>query len=78
MEHASPISSYRAANDRMSLEQFGALFTPSVDKSTILRWERGQIPPERAVEVERITGISRHELRPDIFGPAPSETGEAA
>ncbi|MBX3583583.1 MAG: helix-turn-helix domain-containing protein [Rhizobiaceae bacterium] len=62
----------------MSLEQFGALFTPSVDKSTVLRWERGQIPPERAVEVERITGISRHELRPDIFGPAPSETGEAA
>lgn len=28
----------------------------------------GQVPPERALEVERITGISRHELRPDIFG----------
>lgn len=72
MEHVSPIAAFRASNEKMSLEQFGALFTPPVDKSTVLRWERGQITPERAVEVERITGISRHELRPDIFGPSPA------
>lgn len=71
MEHASPITRYRETNGRMSLEQFGKLATPSVDKSTVLRWERGQITPRRAIEVEQITGISRHDLRPDIFGPAP-------
>lgn len=28
------------------------------------------VKPERVPKVERITGISRHVLRPDIFGPA--------
>ena len=28
------------------------------------------IPAKRAIEVERITGISRHDLRPDVFGAA--------
>lgn len=61
----------------MSLEHLGAMFEPPVDKSTVMRWERGRITPERAVEIERITGIPRHELLPDIFGPAPAE-GAAA
>lgn len=34
----------------------------------ISKWER--VPPLRVLEVERLTGISRHQLRPDIFGPA--------
>ena len=29
------------------------------------------IPPERALKVEEVTGISRHDLREDIFGPKP-------
>lgn len=82
MEQASPISRYREDNEKMTLEQFGKLFTPPVDKSTVLRWERGQITPGRAIEVEIVSGISRHDLRPDIFGPAPentaSSTSEAA
>ena len=39
-----------------------------IDHSAIIRWER--VPPLRVLEVERLTGISRHQLRPDIFGPA--------
>lgn len=34
-------------------------------------WLRKGIPPTRCHDVERITGISRYELRPDIFGDAP-------
>jgi DNA-binding transcriptional regulator YdaS (Cro superfamily) len=34
-------------------------------------WKR--VPAGRVLDVERITGVSRHELRPDIFGEAPSE-----
>ena len=30
------------------------------------------VPAERLVEIERITGIPRQELRPDIFAPAES------
>jgi DNA-binding transcriptional regulator YdaS (Cro superfamily) len=43
------------------------------------RWETGarQVPAARVLDVERITGISRHELRPDVFGPAKSEEAAA-
>jgi len=39
-----------------------------VNKTTLLRWEDGavQIPAERMIEVERVTGVSRHALRPDL------------
>lgn len=40
--------------------------------SVISNWrKRGQIPVTRVVDVERVSGISRHQLRPDlseIFG----------
>jgi DNA-binding transcriptional regulator YdaS (Cro superfamily) len=34
-------------------------------------WKR--VPAERVLEIERLTGVSRHELRPDVYGPAPAE-----
>jgi len=36
--------------------------------SALSQW--AQVPSERCLEVERVTGISRYELRPDVFGPA--------
>jgi DNA-binding transcriptional regulator YdaS (Cro superfamily) len=48
-----------------------------VHKSRISRWASSRVPSERVLDVERITGISRHALRPDVFGPAPKQT-EAA
>lgn len=27
-----------------------------------------QVPPARVLDLERITGISRHDIRPDIYG----------
>jgi DNA-binding transcriptional regulator YdaS (Cro superfamily) len=38
-----------------------------VDKGTVSKWNRGLIPAERIVEIERITGIPREKLRPDLF-----------
>lgn len=32
---------------------------------------RGWIPAERCLEVERLTGVSRYELRPDVYGEGP-------
>lgn len=68
MERSSEITKYREAHDGMSLEAFGRLFTPPVDKSTVLRWERGQITPRRAIEIEGVTGIPRNVLLPEFFG----------
>ena len=37
--------------------------------STITQWPR--VPAERVLAVEAVTGISRYDLRPDVYGPAP-------
>lgn len=34
---------------------------------------RGLVPAKRAIAVEEATGVSRHILRPDVFGPAPDQ-----
>ena len=35
---------------------------------------RGQVPAERCVAIEKATAgaVTRHDLRPDVFGPAPA------
>lgn len=42
----------------------------SLTPQAISQWKR--VPADRAIDVEAITGISRHDLRPDVFGPAPA------
>jgi DNA-binding transcriptional regulator YdaS (Cro superfamily) len=37
----------------------------------ISQWTR--VPAERCLDVERLTGISRHVLRPDVFGAAQTD-----
>lgn len=37
-----------------------------VTVQAVCKWT--EIPPRRVLEVERLTGISRHKLRPDVFG----------
>ena len=38
-----------------------------VDKATVTRWAQRRIPAERVIDVERITGIPRSLLRPDLY-----------
>ena len=59
-----PITAYRTKNN-VTLEKFGEPF--SVNKTTVLRWEYRGVPAERVLEIERVHGISRHELRPDLY-----------
>lgn len=40
----------------------------SISSQAVSQWER--VPVERVLEVERLTGVPRYELRPDIY-PAP-------
>lgn len=63
MIEQSPLAQYREAN-RKTLDELGTAL--GVDKSTMLRWERGRVPAERVLDVERLTGISRDVLRPDL------------
>lgn len=40
----------------------------------VSQWFR--VPAARVLDVERVTGVSRHELRPDVFGSEPTEAAE--
>lgn len=36
----------------------------------IQQWmKRGRPPAERCLAIEKATGVSRHDLRPDVYGP---------
>lgn len=67
MAKKSPITKYREANNDMTLEDFGRLLKPAVDKSTVSRWERGHLPFSRVLEIEKVTGIDRRLLAPKMF-----------
>lgn len=70
-----PIARFRALHE-LTLDAFGELV--GVKKSVVSKWENGIAPsPQSAIEVERATGIPRHELRPDLWTP-PSTKGAAA
>lgn len=67
--HPSPLTQFRTANG-LTLEALGESL--AVDKSTVLRWERGStpIPVNKLAMIAEVTGIPREKLRPDIFGEA--------
>lgn len=50
-----------------------------LNKTSVWRWNEKRVPIERLIEVERVTGIRRELLRPDIFSaPHPTNSKEDA
>lgn len=50
-----------------------------VTPQAVSQWKR--VPPSRVLAVERATGVSRHDLRPDLYPreePAPIRSEQAA
>jgi len=39
----------------------------NVSPQAISKWKRTRIPAERVLQVEAATGVSRHDLRPDLY-----------
>ncbi len=41
-----------------------------VSRQTVWSWfqEGRRVPAERVVELEQVSGVPRHKLRPDLFG----------
>lgn len=50
-----------------------------VDKATVTRWARKEIPTDRVADVVRVTGIPAADLRPDLATvfATPSHEGAA-
>jgi DNA-binding transcriptional regulator YdaS (Cro superfamily) len=40
-----------------------------ITPAAVLQWDK--VPASRVLEVERISGVSRHDVRPDVFGSRP-------
>jgi DNA-binding transcriptional regulator YdaS (Cro superfamily) len=51
------------------LSEIGDTITPQ----GVADWER--VPATRCLDVERVTGVSKHVLRPDIYGKDPKAKG---
>jgi len=45
-------------------------------RQAVCKWE--SIPPKHVLTVERLSGVSRHELRPDIYGRSPGPLARKA
>lgn len=39
-------------------------------RQAISQWVK--VPPRHVLALEELSGVSRYELRPDVFGPAPA------
>ena len=47
-----------------------------VTPQAVQQWKKNnKVPAERVISVERLTGVSRHDIRPDIY---PRESSSAA
>ena len=70
MPSRTPTESLQAAVEAIGSQSALARLL-GITQSAVSKWiDRGQpLPAEHVLAVERETGISRHELRPDIYPP---------
>lgn len=61
---SNSLTAYRKSHS-LTLESLGVRL--GVGAAAVCKWERRRIPAERVLDVERLTGIPRHELRPDLY-----------
>ncbi|MFW8589850.1 YdaS family helix-turn-helix protein [Glaciecola sp. 2405UD65-10] len=40
-----------------------------VSRQAVYEWFKAGIPSNRVLELEKVTGTPRHELRPDLYPP---------
>jgi DNA-binding transcriptional regulator YdaS (Cro superfamily) len=62
MRHMDQLKSYFDA-ERGRLTRLAEML--AISPAAVSQWDR--VPAERVLEVERATGVSRHELRPDLY-----------
>lgn len=72
MSNSAPVLAAKAAGGQSKLARL-----LNIKPQAVQHWcSTGKIPAERVLAVEVATGISRHELRPDLYPNA--ETQSAA
>ena len=72
LEHDTKSALARAVRAAGSQSAFARLL--GTKQSTVWSWldQAKPLPAEHVLTVERKTGVSRHDLRPDIYPPEPT------
>jgi DNA-binding transcriptional regulator YdaS (Cro superfamily) len=65
-EHAIRLAIHKAGGATKLAKAIGGITSQAVSQWKIC-------PASRAIAVESASGVSRHDLRPDVFGMAPQE-----
>ncbi|MBS7532096.1 helix-turn-helix domain-containing protein [Ancylobacter sonchi] len=47
-----------------------------ISSQAVSQWRRA--PAKHVLNIERVTGVSRHDLRPDLYPREPSQQGAAS
>lgn len=66
------MSAITTAIEKQGAGQAGIARLLGVSPQAVSQWVSGvrPVPPRHAIAIEAATGVSRHDLRPDVFGPA--------
>ncbi|KAF1016212.1 MAG: hypothetical protein GAK31_01701 [Stenotrophomonas maltophilia] len=66
------------ATEKLGTGQAGIARLLGVTPQAVNQWVSGNrpVPPRHVLAIEGATGVSRHLLRPDVFGPAAANDGE--
>lgn len=67
--------------DAALARKISAISPRAASREAVGQWRRkGRAPTERCHEIETIVGgqVTKYQLRPDVFGPAPLAPTEAA
>lgn len=68
-ENWHPLRKYR---DKHKISQAKLASLIGVQDAAVCKWEKGKVSVNKVLEVERVTGIPRYILRPDIY-PVPDK-----
>lgn len=72
MEDNAPTKAVKAVGSQSALARILGCSPQAVQKMCAT----GRVPAERVLDIEKASGVSRHDLRPDIY-PKPSATSAA-
>jgi DNA-binding transcriptional regulator YdaS (Cro superfamily) len=66
------MSAIQTAIDRYEMPQAAVARHLQVTPQAVNQWVKGlrPVPPKHVLVIEADTGVTRHELRPDVFGAA--------
>lgn len=67
MENATDSALAEYLNGDSAMRQADLAVKLGIQPPALSKWKRNRVPAERVLDVERLTGIPRWRLRPDIY-----------